>query len=149
MTALLDLAARVEAAAGPDRELDRDIARLIGWHRVEPRFTRGKHGAWIAPEDFSGVMSDGSPILDSLHGTVMHRDVPAFTTSPDSALSLVPKGLGVSVSRHGKHGDDCEAHVGKSDSDARGNFMMDTKHGEGKTMALAVCIAALRARATS
>lgn len=88
--ALLALAERVEGASWADRETDRAVARLIGWHRVEPRHTRNKHGAWIAPEDFNGVYSGGAPILDSLHGTDMHRDVPSFTGSLDAAVTLWP-----------------------------------------------------------
>lgn len=44
---LLNLAARVEAAAGPDRALDAEIALAIGWHnsRVCELWTdeRGRH----------------------------------------------------------------------------------------------------------
>ncbi len=82
------LVERLEAGSGPSREADRAIARLLGWHRVEPRFARNKHGAWISPEDFIGTYSDGSPKLDSLHGTTMHREVPGFTASLDAAVSI-------------------------------------------------------------
>jgi hypothetical protein len=81
------LVARIEAGE-TGRELDRAVARAVGWHRVEPRHTRVKNGGWIAPEDFRGVMSSGAPILDSLHGTDIHRDVPSFTTSIDAQAAL-------------------------------------------------------------
>lgn len=71
-------------------------------------------------------------------------DARAFETA---ALMLVPEGLGISMAQHGKRGDDCSAYVGKSDSDARGNFMTDTFDSEAKTMARAVAGAALKARA--
>ena len=87
---LLALAERAVVTVKPDRELDRAVARQIGWHRVEPRFSRSKHGAWIAPEDFIGTYADGRPILDSLHGTDMHREVPAFTGSLDASVTLWP-----------------------------------------------------------
>jgi hypothetical protein len=87
---LEDLAGQVEAAIGSGKELDRMVARSIGWHRVEPRHSTMSRGAWIAPEDFCGVMGSGAPILDSLHGTTMHRDPPPFTASLDAALSLFP-----------------------------------------------------------
>lgn len=86
-----DLITRIESAERGSRELDREIARLFGWHRVEPRFARNKHGAWIAPEDFIGLHSDGSPILDSLHGTDLHREPPSFSVSLDAALALAER----------------------------------------------------------
>ena len=88
---LLALAERVEAARVSDRTgLRNEVALATGWHRVEPRFTKSKHGAWIKPCDFIGVHSDGSPKLDSLHGTDMHREPPNFLESLDAAMSLVP-----------------------------------------------------------
>ncbi len=93
MPDLQSLIERVEKASGPDRDLNRAVARHFGWHRVEPRFARSKHGGWIAPEDFIGTHSDGSPICDSLHGTDIHRDVPDFTASLDAVMALMPDGL--------------------------------------------------------
>lgn len=88
-TTLLALAERVEAARVSDRTgLRNEVALATGWHRVEPRFTKSKHGAWIKPCDFIGVHSDGSPKLDSLHGTDMHREPPNFLESLDAAMSL-------------------------------------------------------------
>lgn len=130
-----ELIAALEAATGPSRELDRHIARLIGWHRVEPRHTRSTHGAWIAPADWIGAMSDGSPMLDSLHGTTMHPDVPAYTASIDAALTLVPEGC--EWSRHRGANDRMTMQV-----DGPGYI---GRHGQGATPAIALCIAALRA----
>lgn len=83
-----DIITRLEAATEPTRELSRLVARAVGWHRVEPRHAKNKYGAWIAPQDFIGVMSDGSPILDGLHGTTLYREPPDFTSSLDATLSL-------------------------------------------------------------
>lgn len=116
---LLTLAARCEQSSGPDRGLEADIALTQGWQELP-----GDN--WIGPE---------AQIV-----------VPAYTSSIDTALTLVPENMGASVSRHGKRNDDCAAYVGKSDSDARGNFMTNTSTGEAKTMALALCAAALKAR---
>lgn len=92
MTADLSaLIARLEAAEVGSRELDGAVARLFGWHRVEPRFSRNKHGGWIAPEDFIGLYSDGSPKLDGLHGTTIHRNPPRLTQSLDAALALAER----------------------------------------------------------
>lgn len=89
LTALIE---RLENADGPSRELDRAIQCGVGgWHRITPSHTRNKHGAFISPADWIGANSDGSPILDSLHGTTMHRDVPAVTASIDSAVALAER----------------------------------------------------------
>ena len=97
-TTLLALAERVEAARVSDRTgLRNEVALATGWHRVEPRFTKSKHGAWIKPCDFIGVHSDGSPKLDSLHGTDMHREPPNFLESLDAAMSLVPSGWNIAT----------------------------------------------------
>lgn len=94
MTELMTLLKRVDEAEGTDRCLARAIQCTIGgWHRVEPRHTKSKHGAYIAPCDWLGAGSDGCPILDGLHGTDMHRDVPDCTTSLDAAVSLVEEVL--------------------------------------------------------
>ena len=71
----------------PSKAIDREMAKCIGWHRVEPRFARSKHGAWIAPEDWIGQMGDGSPILDSLHGTDMWPEVPHYTGDLEKTLA--------------------------------------------------------------
>lgn len=91
MTETETLLAQLEQAPGPSKALNRAVAMLAGWHRVEPRHTRNKYGGWIAPENWIGRMSDGSPILDGLHGTTIHREPPDFTGSIDCALSLVGK----------------------------------------------------------
>lgn len=71
--------------------LSREIAKAAGWHRVEPRHCTLRNGAWIEPGEWLGRMSDGKPILDSLHGTTMHREPPNFTGSLDAAVTLEPK----------------------------------------------------------
>lgn len=147
---LLALAEAVEKLSGPDRAMDRDIARSQGWHRVEPRFNRSKHGAWISPEDFIGTMSDGSPILDSLHGTEMHREVPAFTGSIDRAVTLVPKGWWWSV---GDCSVSADASVGPDVAHCDGETLRRYDSGihcdipQKSSPALALCAAALRAQA--
>lgn len=86
---LRTLAVRAEAGE-TGRAFDRDIAKAIGWHRVEPRFSKSKKGGWIRPEDFRGTMSSGAPILDSLYGTDIWPDVPAFSTSLDVVDKELP-----------------------------------------------------------
>lgn len=132
---------RVKKATGPDRQIDRAIMRTIGgWHRVEPRFTHGKHGGWIAPADFIGTLSDGSPILDSLHGTSIHREVPEVSASLDAALALVEEklpGCGVCFWRH--PGSAWAGEIELSDE-----TVITNKHGR-PTPALAVLSALIRA----
>lgn len=85
---------RLEKLTGPSAHIAREVQCLTGgWHRVTPSQARNKHGAYIAPEDWLGRHGDGSPRLDSLHGTTMHRDVPDCTASLDAAVALVERVL--------------------------------------------------------
>ena len=68
---VLALAARVEALTGPDRTVDQDVARAVGW--VERR------GHWDMP---GGSRPWGYSWLD----------IPRYTASLDAAASLVPAG---------------------------------------------------------
>ena len=115
--------------------LSREVARAVGW------INRGnsQKGEWFAPED----TRDGKPLLDSLHGTDVHRDPPDFTRSLDAALTLVPKGFM------------WLARCGDPDGDATGNrkpyanvHPTSTTHNQAwaATPALALCIAALKAK---
>lgn len=88
MTSTEELIAGLKKATGPSKEIDRRIAAVMGWQRITPSQMRKKYGGWIAPEDYIGRMSDGSPICDSLHGTTIHRDVPDYTASIDAAMTL-------------------------------------------------------------
>lgn len=90
---LLSLAARVEKLTGPSKEVDRAVARVVGWFRVEPRHSRNRYGGWIAPDDFIGAYRDGSPMLDGLHGTTIWRDPPSWTASVDAVLALIERDL--------------------------------------------------------
>lgn len=90
MPDLSGLLEKVTAAKGRDKALARAIqCTLGGWHRVEPRYTRSKSGAYIAPDEWLGSTLDGAPILDSLHGTTMYKDVPDCTSSIDAAAALI------------------------------------------------------------
>jgi hypothetical protein len=68
---LLELAERCEAATGPDRELDAEIASTLGWANVGPGNRGGRCGR--SPE-----------------GT--WKTVPRYTASLDAAMTLVPEG---------------------------------------------------------
>lgn len=105
-----DLIARLEAATGPDRELDRAIAKALG---VMPLYEmRGQiGGSW-----------------------------PDCTASIDAALTLVPEGWLWQVE-----------WIGHQTRKRVGNCILWQPHepalsGQAATPALAICIAALRAR---
>jgi hypothetical protein len=142
MTALAELRERVLAASGPDAALSRSIQKTAGWHQVEPRHARNKHGAWISPQDWLGEHGDGSPILDGLHGTAMHRDPPDVTASVDAAFALVERMLPGWVYGVDPHENGCIAYVG---------FVAPNKdddqifRGRAATLALAILAAALSA----
>ena len=106
-----DLIARLEAAEGPSRELDAEIAQIHGWEEGHVANER----CWYDP--------DGR----------MRAAPPAYTSSIDAALTLVPEGrlwtLGQYVNRSG--------------------FMaaLDNQRGtKAATAPLALCIASLKAR---
>lgn len=99
MAALIE---RLENAKEGSRELDSRIALTQGWYRLTPSEAKfrgignGKHGGWIHPSD----CRDGKPVFCSLHGTDVHRDPPKFTQSIDTAMTLVPDKMGVSIEIH-------------------------------------------------
>ena len=122
---LLELAARCEAATGPDREIDCRISL-----------------------ELSGIAYGDSDVAEMLlyrdeptgYGRYRPADehVPAYTASLDAAMTLVPEGHVWSVDAGGFAGvEPYNGDPGPSWSTKCGN-----------TPALALCAAALRARAT-
>lgn len=126
MTNLLELAERCEWAEGPDRELDALIAANL---RVgtEHGWAFKNYPQWIGRADGRVHLDDGGPSFSA----------PAYTASLDAAMTLVP-------TDHPKW-----AVTG------RNSATCGPKHGEGgplewtfaATPALALCAAALKARA--
>ncbi len=114
-----ELAARVEALDGPDREVDRHLARVVGWHPagVDDRLLKGD-AAWL-----------------------YENSCPAYTASLDAAMTLKPQGWRlVGLSEHLAPLPHCKARL---------QFWYDESHGQAATPALALCAAALRAREPS
>lgn len=150
-----ELIKALEDAVAGSPGLDRKIARLFGWHRVEPRFTRGKHGGWISPGDFCGTMSDGAPILDGLHGTDIHRDPPRFTASLDDAITLLPEGWQWQVSNRAPKPHAGRAYIHNRELHFIGigaqtpNPAYRGYETTAATPALALCAAVLRATPTT
>lgn len=117
---MADLIARLEAATGADRELDAEIALEAGWIQV------GEAGTWALP---------GEP-------DIYAPSCPRFTASVDAALTLVPEGwlwrLGFNGTEH------CfTAHPPMAMLKTPEWNYVEDKH---KIDALAICLAALRAR---
>ena len=139
---LLELAARCEAATGPDRELDREIIRALGLFV----------GTASGEGDDLFLVSGHPNLMAPIFGVENARrgnPVPRFTASLDAAMTLVPKWI-IEQRRRvfllgewpewGCHLDDLS---GGSDEWAWPRFK-----GRAATLPLAICAAALRARAT-
>jgi hypothetical protein len=125
------LAARCEKATGPDRELDADICC------VGPL----TDAVWVSGATASlnriGMVTrhfDGGG-----HGTLVS---PGYTASVDAALALVPEGALFDV---GHAGDDKPGVFQSTIMPSKGK----TEYAEATAPALALCAAALRARAAN
>jgi hypothetical protein len=142
------LALRCEQATGPDRELDLAIylmcnpdSEIARWVRNHPRGFDGKPGhAWELRE--TNLLFEGR----NERGDCFHNGgipLPKYTASLDATLRLVPEGMRPSVGQNVHHGywhafvqsivDSTPHQLGVADSNTSG--------------ALALCAAALRARA--
>lgn len=128
-----DLAARVEALSGPDREVDVLIEIACGPDSA--KITR---------------IMEGSP-LNTIHeiaraadreGQAVFFRVPAYTASLDAAMTLVPEGWdGALYLRTDSHKPEVQLET----PEMRLSFTM--AEGAAETLPLALCAAALRAAA--
>ena len=127
---LSELIAALEAATGPSRELDEEIAKTQGWAYEKRNNDRVEW--WYRP--------------DGTRRAYVWRDnrCPPYTASLDAALTLVPEGLDWLL-RTACGGTErrCYAHVMRGDTNRDGCSL-----GEGRHIfaAIALCIAALKAR---
>lgn len=113
-----ELIKRLEAATGPDRELDIAIDRAL----FPESYARPSDPTPVdLPEDFG---------KDAM--SMMMHPAPAYTASIDAALTLVPEGARWDVQR---------------DRTAAFASIDGVTTGRCATPAIALCIAALRARA--
>ncbi len=124
---LLALAARCEAAEGPSREMDELIVQAsypeLDIRRDGPDGTWRAHGSTIGPDCILRVLD--------------------YTASLDAALTLVPEGAGIKLDRHWT-----TRHDGPVWMAAIYTGLGDVHASEDRpTPALALCCAALRARA--
>lgn len=128
---MTDLIERLEKATGPSREIDGLIFKLIGdrpgdfWHEFEV----GENG-------------DGVWYRQCRDDAVAYECPPTFTDSIDAALTLVPPG---------RYADVCG--IGHSPTATIWNKAFEAPQNlyqvPGATPALALCIAALKARMAS
>ena len=141
MTSVVELrllADRVEAATGPDRELDCVIAvAALGFFEVPPRWEG-------APIGYGYIDADGAEVRPGQGGDQLVRH---FTTSLDAAMTLVPEGAEFLVSS-------CRPGLiafARGPSAVVGFFENAEASGLGSaaTPALALCAAALRAQAST
>lgn len=127
-----DLIERLGKAVGPDKELDWDLALLAGWERRDWDIASANLG-WFAP---------GVP-------NVMHSDPPRYTASIDAALTLVPDGWAWAVREHRDcpppHSD-ALAKVSRVAWGCPEGELYEQSQARHPTPAIALCIAALRAR---
>lgn len=137
-----ELIARLEAATGPDEWCDYHLWRIaLPEHH---RWTMGGTGA------LDGVPLWGNPRKDR----DWDRDPPRYTASIDAAITLVPEGWAVRLKQTTRYDQTCWTGDGQQpawtvslmpDDNKADNFMF-YEHGGAATPALAICIAAIRAR---
>jgi hypothetical protein len=127
MSDLLKLAERCEAATGHDRELDVELAVVAGLIR-DPEFERGYF--YGAGNNCDYVLERG----DYDHGNNA-PELPYYTASLDAAMTLVPDGAKVTTQTFGGPGPMALVEPNE-------------RFASGSTLALALCAAALKARAS-
>lgn len=130
MTALPALIARLEKLTGPDREVDLLISRIGFKHQ---------HIKW----ELAYLDTDGDDLPDGMLVWTTEREKPyltsvaRFTESMDAALTLVADGASFTVSNY------CGAFV---HSHKQPSHPGSPWHGEHRAPAIALTIAAFRAR---
>lgn len=132
---VMELAERCEKASGPDRELDADIYWAVERKRALHTYNTAALGLPIRPEDAPERLQGG------LGRAAVRAMAPRYTESVDAVMWLLPAGMDYelkSLAYRKGHGatlwePSSEFNVGRSDA---------------ATAALALCAAALRARAT-
>lgn len=133
MNKLLKLAERCEAAEGPDRELDGAIDRLLNDRPSDRDYHAAENAIWHV-DNCSGL---------AVRGDGFARDsfcAADYTASLDAAITLVPEGWRISSFR--------QYLTPTKHTRIMLQRWSDTEHGKASTDALALCAAALRARAS-
>jgi hypothetical protein len=133
---LLDLAARVEAAEGPERELDALIAVALKWELPGPQGAAPARLRMPSSSLDHERVEPGHYWLVQFSGMSL-RSAPHFTASIDAALTLVPDRRSVTIERYSD--GDGYAFVNNT-------LGSDSGNSTAAAPALALCAAALRAR---
>lgn len=135
-----ELIAALEAATGPSRELDVQIALA----QPDKFFNAGPYYAG-ADDRIGRIYPDGST---SVPGNAPDGLVPKYTDSIDAALMLVPEGWvleRLSVWPYESYASLYGTHEGK-DGKRWHNACDGRTDGTGKTAPIALCIAAMKAQ---
>lgn len=110
---------RLEGLTGPDRDIDIELAPLVGIR----------------------VVDEGHPLGRCYYDKNGHGvPLPAFTASIDAALTLVPEGWALLLAI-APHKTICDVH-----EKPLGEVGRWPGHAEAPTPAIAVCLASLRAQ---
>lgn len=129
---------KIEAAAGPDRELDVLIAEHVAWQgdlvaRARTWSPHNTTAALVADIEMDGYL----------------RGLPAYTASIDAALTLVPEGAGLSIQRYWIAAVDGYVwSAGVSTGGVPSNPRKVFASYDAANAALAITAASLRARIT-
>lgn len=135
---LLELAAKVEAASGPDRELDCAIAvAAAGFFELPPRWEGG-------PVGYGYTNADGEQIHPGHGGDQL---VKPYTASLDAAMTLVPEGYDWSLCRYAQVDEGFLPFSVNMTPEVQPYPVDQEIDVEAVTPALALTAAALRARA--
>jgi hypothetical protein len=135
MSDLESLIERLAALSGPDRRLDAEIACAIKFPHLRP----------AEPDDHKEHQRGYLPSAGNIWCPTGFLMADSYTSSIDAALTLVPEGLGIALdtrphSQVTKLGSEALAWCSE-DRDVPSVAVL------GRTPAIALCIAALRARA--
>lgn len=127
-----ELAARIEAAEGPDRELDCLITVAVDGGEIVWKQANGTMDMFPARRYASANHVGGFG----------HAPVPTYTASVDAALMLVPEGWSMAILR--EFGEPAQVALQKTDGTGYAYVL-----GNSQELASAICAAALRAKEVS
>lgn len=133
MTDFTALIEKLEKAEEGSRELNAEIFWLIDNDNAQRVYWNAAFGM---PRKIVGPMPKG------LGRLAVECHAPAYTTSLDAALTLVPEGWVWSVHKYSGAPPACEGDVAR-------DMHSLTTNAAGHTPALALCIAALKARSAA
>ena len=136
-----ELIAALEAATGPSRELDGAIAKSVGW--------AAQRNNWWPPEEAAKARRQKRSLWSCDRGPL---PLPDYTSSIDAALSLVPEGYQIDSMGEWAHQMLRAAGPWFVILMPRGNLPPPERdrearrHDHAPNAAIALCIAALKAR---